>query len=197
VLGVDGISDFNALRSRQHDEEVQLYAFDILAYNGDDLTRLPLHLLKTNLEPLLRGRSDGIFVAPFEHGKIGPDLFEAACRMGLEGLVSKHRERPYRAGRCDHWLKVKVASRLQSRCGPVLMPKVRTYTGTDSESPERPEHFGNCPTCGALVDMRDPAQVMAHMHGQKPLDLTGKPDPTCNRSARSAHYNRTFWRRPG
>ena len=40
-------------------------------------------------------------------GKIGPDLFDAACRMGLEGIVSKHRERPYRAGRCDHWQKVK------------------------------------------------------------------------------------------
>jgi hypothetical protein len=54
-----------------------------------------------------RGRSDGIFVAPFEQGKIGPDLFDAACRMGLEGLVSKHRERAYRGGRCDHWVKVK------------------------------------------------------------------------------------------
>jgi hypothetical protein len=45
--------------------------------------------------------------------------------------------------------------------------------------PERPEieHFGNCPTCGALVDMRDLAQVFAHMHGQVPLDLTGQPDP--------------------
>jgi len=64
-------------------------------------------LRKTDLQQLLRRRSDGIFVAPFEQGKIGPDLFDAACRMGLEDLVSKHRERPYRAGRCDHWLKVK------------------------------------------------------------------------------------------
>ena len=36
----------------------------------------------------------GIFVNPFERGEIGPDLFRAACRMGLEGLVSKHRDRP-------------------------------------------------------------------------------------------------------
>jgi hypothetical protein len=45
--------------------------------------------------------------------------------------------------------------------------------------PERPEieHFGNYPVCGALVDMRDLAQVFAHMHGQVPLDLTGRPDP--------------------
>jgi bifunctional non-homologous end joining protein LigD len=44
VLGVDGISDFDALHSRKHDHEVQLYAFDCLAYDGDDLSRLPLHL---------------------------------------------------------------------------------------------------------------------------------------------------------
>jgi ATP-dependent DNA ligase len=42
-------------------------------------------------------------MAPFEQGEIGPDLFRAACDMGLEGMVSK----PYRAGRCTHWIKVK------------------------------------------------------------------------------------------
>jgi ATP-dependent DNA ligase len=62
---------------------------------------------KTNLEQLLARRPDGITVAPFERGEIGPDLFRAACRMGLEGLVSKHRDRPYQAGRSKHWVKVK------------------------------------------------------------------------------------------
>jgi bifunctional non-homologous end joining protein LigD len=47
------------------------------------------------------------FVAPTEQGEIGPDLFRAACRMGLEGLVSKRRDRPYQAGRSKHWIKVK------------------------------------------------------------------------------------------
>jgi hypothetical protein len=58
------------------------------------------------------------------------------------------------------------------------MAKVPRYTGTDSESPERPEieHFGNCDVCGALVDMRDLAQVMEHMHGRQPIDLT-QPEP--------------------
>jgi hypothetical protein len=47
------------------------------------------------------------------------------------------------------------------------------------DDPDRPEieHFGNCPVCGALVDMRDLGQVMTHMHGEQPLDLTGKPKP--------------------
>jgi bifunctional non-homologous end joining protein LigD len=98
VLGVDGIPDFNALHSRQHEEEVQLYAFDIMALDGEDLRALPLSLRKTNLARLLARRPDGIFVAPFEQGEIGPELFRAACNMGLEGMVSKRRDRPYRGG---------------------------------------------------------------------------------------------------
>jgi bifunctional non-homologous end joining protein LigD len=42
-----------------------------------------------------------------ESGEIGPELFRAACNMGLEGLVSKHRERAYRAGTSPNWVKVK------------------------------------------------------------------------------------------
>jgi hypothetical protein len=45
---------------------------------------------------------DGIFAAPFEQGEIGPDLFRHARMMGLEGLVSKHRDRAYHDGRCTH-----------------------------------------------------------------------------------------------
>ncbi|MGO4512657.1 hypothetical protein AB4Z51_37275 [Bradyrhizobium sp. 2TAF36] len=83
------------------------YAFDILAVGGEGLRQLPLTMRKTNLVRLLRGRPDGIFVAPFEAGAIGPDLFGAACRMGLEGLVSKRRDRRYGAGRSKDWIKVK------------------------------------------------------------------------------------------
>jgi ATP-dependent DNA ligase len=61
---------------------VQLYAFDILSLDGDDLLNLPL----------------------------GPDLFRQACKFGLEGLVSKRRDRPYRAGRSLDWIKVKNRS---------------------------------------------------------------------------------------
>jgi bifunctional non-homologous end joining protein LigD len=58
-------------------------------------------------ERLLARRPDGIFAAPFEQGEIGPDLFRAACRLGLEGLVSKRRDRPYQAGPSKHWINVK------------------------------------------------------------------------------------------
>jgi ATP-dependent DNA ligase len=107
ILGVDGISDFGALHSGRHNDEVQLCAFDLLAMDGDDLRKLPLSMRKANLERLLARRPEGIFINPFERGEIGPDLFRAACRMGLEGLVSKRRDRPYQAGRSKHWVKVK------------------------------------------------------------------------------------------
>jgi bifunctional non-homologous end joining protein LigD len=107
VLGVDGISDFNALHSRKDDDEVQFCVFDILAEGGDDLRKLPLSMRKANLERLLARRPEGIFVNSFEQGEIGPDLFRAACNMGLEGLVSKRRDRSYQAGRSKHWPKMK------------------------------------------------------------------------------------------
>jgi ATP-dependent DNA ligase len=107
ILGVDGNSDFDALHSGKQDHDVQFYAFDLLALDGDDVRSLPLAMRKTNLARLLARRADGIFIAPFEHGEIGPDLFRAACDLGLEGIVSKRRDRPYRSGRSSHWVKVK------------------------------------------------------------------------------------------
>ena len=56
---------------------------------------------------LLARRPEGIFDAPFEQGEIDPDLFRAACNMGLEAMVSKRRDRAYHAGRCTHWVKVR------------------------------------------------------------------------------------------
>jgi ATP-dependent DNA ligase len=107
LLGADGRSDFNGLHSRRHDDGVQFYAFDCLVSDGDDLRTLPLSMRKTNLARLLARRVDGIFMSDFEQGEIGPDLFRHACLLGLEGLVSKHRESTYRGGRSPRWIKVK------------------------------------------------------------------------------------------
>ncbi|WP_312012389.1 RNA ligase family protein [Bradyrhizobium sp. AUGA SZCCT0182] len=107
LLGVDGISDFDGLHSRKHNDEVQLYAFDMLVSDGADIRKLPLTMRKTNLARLLARRVDGIFISDFERGEIGPELFRHACLMGLEGLVSKLDDRPYRPGRSPNWVKVK------------------------------------------------------------------------------------------
>src|SRR5262245_3349526 len=61
VLDMRGISDFNALHSNRHNEEAQLYAFDIMALEGDDLREPPLFERKAKLSELLSGRAEGIF----------------------------------------------------------------------------------------------------------------------------------------
>jgi bifunctional non-homologous end joining protein LigD len=85
VISPDGVSDFGALRSGRHYERAQLYAFDMLAGDGEDQRQLPLSLRKTNLARLLKRRIPGGFVAEYEQGEIGRDLFRVACSMGLEG----------------------------------------------------------------------------------------------------------------
>jgi bifunctional non-homologous end joining protein LigD len=121
------------MHSRKHDEEVQRYAFDILALDGDDLRRLPLSMRKTRL---LARRPDGIFVAPFEQGEIGPDLFRAACNMGLEGLVSKRRDRPYQGGRSKHWMKIK------NRRHPAMRRVMEAFTQVDVRPFSSSKNFG-------------------------------------------------------
>jgi bifunctional non-homologous end joining protein LigD len=99
-------SDFDALASRQHDKRAQLYAFDMLAGDGEDFRSQALVMRKASLARLLSRPVDGIFIAEYERGD-GDVLFKVACNMGLEGIVSKRLDRAYGAGRCKHWLKIK------------------------------------------------------------------------------------------
>jgi len=89
LLGVDGISDFDGLYSGQHNDEIQLYAFDILALDGEDLRKLPLHLRKNNLARLLARRADGIHLAPFEQGEDRARPIQSCLQHDARGLGLK------------------------------------------------------------------------------------------------------------
>src|SRR5437763_11106506 len=81
------------------------FAFDVLMLGGDDLRPLPLSLRRNMLAEL---PIDGAL--QFSEHMQGPDgeaMFRHACRMGLEGIISKRADRPYRSGRCRSWLKIK------------------------------------------------------------------------------------------
>ncbi len=91
LLGVDGRSDFNGLHSRKHDAEVQLYAFDCLFGDGEDLQRLPLSLRMTNLARLLARPVDGIHLAPFEQGEIGRTCSPPSAAGGWRGWSPRAR----------------------------------------------------------------------------------------------------------
>jgi len=107
VLGPDGISDFEGLHGGKCDAEVRLYAFDQLVDDGVDMRDEILQIRKLWLGKLLKRSSDGIVYNDHEAGAIGPRLFQQACKMGLEGIVSKRRDRGYKAGPCKDWIKVK------------------------------------------------------------------------------------------
>jgi bifunctional non-homologous end joining protein LigD len=103
----DGLPDFHALRSKRRGHEAMLFAFDLIEHNGDDLRALPLIERKRRLKKLL-GRAKRRAIRFVEHLTIdGPTIFEHVCRMGLEGVVSKRVDAPYRSGLSKTWVKTK------------------------------------------------------------------------------------------
>jgi bifunctional non-homologous end joining protein LigD len=104
--GMDGLSDFNKLHSHAHNEDVFLYAFDVLELNGDDLRKEPLDRRKGMLERLLVNGGWGLRFVEHMQGD-GPFIFKHACKLKLEGIVSKRKDFGYRSGRSKTWLKIK------------------------------------------------------------------------------------------
>jgi bifunctional non-homologous end joining protein LigD len=102
----NGMPSFNRIRYRRHDATVFLYAFDLIELNGDDLRRDPLEVRKATLASTLAKAGPGIRFNEHIEGD-GPTVFAHACKMGLEGIVSKRKESPYRSGRSPDWLKMK------------------------------------------------------------------------------------------
>ena len=101
-----GLSVFDMIRWRQHDNAVTLCAFDLLELDGEDLRREPIQVRKATLKGLLRRARPGIaFNRHFEDD--GAIVYEQACALGCEGIVSKRLGSPYRPGRNDCWIKIK------------------------------------------------------------------------------------------
>jgi len=107
ACGEDRISSFDRIRYRQHDAGVFLYAFDLIELNGDDLRRDPLAVRKATLASLLARAAPGLRFNEHMDEKDGPLIFAHACKMGLEGIVSKRRNSSYRSGRSPDWIKSK------------------------------------------------------------------------------------------
>jgi bifunctional non-homologous end joining protein LigD len=102
-----GVPSFDRIRYRRYDASVFLYAFDLLELDGDDLRRDPLEVRKATLASVLTKAGPGIrFNEHLEHDD-GETVFRHACKLGLEGIVSKRKGSPYRSGRSPDWLKSK------------------------------------------------------------------------------------------
>ena len=105
-----GLTDFERLRSalaRDGSRAAFFYGFDLLELDGEDLRRHPWEMRRATLAGLLCKASPGIRLSEHLDGADGATVLQHACRMGLEGIVAKRRDRPYRSGRCADWIKVK------------------------------------------------------------------------------------------
>jgi len=113
ALDHNGAPDFAALQaalSEGDTDDLVLFVFDLLFQGGEDLRPLPLSDRKARLQPLLAGLSKAAtdrvrYVEHFATG--GEAVLNSACRMSLEGIVSKRLDAPYRSGRSRAWVKSK------------------------------------------------------------------------------------------
>lgn len=111
ALDHNGAPDFAALQAALSDgksESLVNFMFDLLFVDGEDLRPLPLTDRKARLASLLKGTRTSDQLRLVEHFTSGGDaVLQSACRMHLEGIVSKRADAPYVSGRGDNWVKSK------------------------------------------------------------------------------------------
>jgi hypothetical protein len=90
--GDDGIASFDRIRHRHHDADAFLYAFDLIEFNGDDLRRDPLVVRKATLADVLARAAPALRLNEHLNEEDGPLVFQHACKLGLEGIVSKRKD---------------------------------------------------------------------------------------------------------
>ena len=114
VENASGASDFSALQAalsagQTQTDRLLFYAFDLLHLNGFDLQEAPLIERKRLLEAVI-GESSGRLRYGGHFDEDGEIVLRQACRLGLEGIVSKLRDSPYRSGRGKSWTKAKCSA---------------------------------------------------------------------------------------
>jgi bifunctional non-homologous end joining protein LigD len=111
ALGHDGTPDFAALQAALSEGatgELVFFAFDLLFADGEDLRERPLSKRKDILARMLASGPKRPLVRTVEHFETGGDaVLRSACRLSLEGIVSKRADAPYRSGRSESWTKAK------------------------------------------------------------------------------------------
>ena len=109
VMGKTGVPDFQALRSdlsKKDSKRLVFLAFDLLYLGGRDLRPRPYVERKRLLQTLLADAPEMLSYIEYLEGD-GNEAFRHACRLGLEGLVCKRKDSPYRSGRQEFWIKLK------------------------------------------------------------------------------------------
>jgi bifunctional non-homologous end joining protein LigD len=122
-----GRSDFGLMQQALSEggrDDFHYIAFDLLRINGKDFRAFTLLERKARLRQVIRNERG--LVRYSEHlEEDGARVWKQACRMGIEGIVSKRADRPYRSGRSEDWIKAKCLGREEFVIGGYLLSPVR------------------------------------------------------------------------
>ena len=102
-----GLARFDVLRRRRNEADAFLYTFDLLELDGTDLRREPIETRKAALASVLRKSRPGLRLNEHLAHPEGHVVFQHACELGCEGIVSKRLGSRYRSRRSPDWLKFK------------------------------------------------------------------------------------------
>ncbi len=129
VQDADGLSDFQALQNllrKRHPGELAYYIFDLPFADGYDLTGAPLIERKALLQQILENRTVPTAKLPLAYSDHivghGAETLQSACRMHLEGIVSKQAQSRYESRRTHTWLKTKCSQRQEFVIGGYTRP---------------------------------------------------------------------------
>ncbi|GEP61952.1 hypothetical protein RSO01_91180 [Reyranella soli] len=113
ALNADGVPVFSRLQAAMDEGKTDqhvFYAFDLLFLDGESMAQLPLVERKAKLKKLFRRNVAGLLYSEHVAGN-GPHFRAQACKLGLEGAVSKRADRPYAPGDRGIWVKSKCLNR--------------------------------------------------------------------------------------
>jgi bifunctional non-homologous end joining protein LigD len=201
ALRSDGVPVFSRLQAAMDEgrtDELVFFAFDLLYLNGEGTAQLPLIKRKERLQRLFAKEMSGLRFSDHVIGD-GPRFREHACRLGLEGAISKRVDRPYAPGDRGLWLKSKCLKREEfidvgwtepggsrSRFGALLLG----YYTPDG----RLRYAGRAGTGFAEAELRRLSAVLAPLGTrQMPLD---QPPPRETRFGSPLELSRVHWVRP-
>jgi bifunctional non-homologous end joining protein LigD len=198
VLRPDGTTDFQALQNAYEGlvpwgkvGRIGYYVFDLLHYEGYDLTRTPLLHRKELLgKILLRSPSQSLLYGDHIQGR-GHTVYRQACRLGMEGIVSKRGESRYEQRRAASWLKVKCQKRQEFVIGGYTEPS-GSRAGFGALLLGYYAKPGELAYAGRVGTGFNEASLRVIASALKPLEQRQSPfrNPPQGREARSVHWVR-------
>jgi bifunctional non-homologous end joining protein LigD len=201
ALSEEGLTSFSAMQAATDDKSTEalvLVLFDLLFLDGEDLSGLTLRERKKRLEAVLRGAPSGLQYSE-HHQENGTTFYRHACKLGVEGIVSKRLDAPYRPGDRGTWRKVKCLNREEfvlvgwtdpEGSRPHLGALLLAYYALDG----RLVYAGRAGTGLNTAELRDLHEALQPLAADKmPLDVT---PPRGSRFGSPLVLSRVHWVRP-